>query len=98
MNAAFPSGRWFPAEVLHRIGNVGIITTDAGLRQRFIQKLPGGPDERPSGDILMITRLFSNKNDACSLGTLAENRLSTSLPKIAGLTSFCGVADLGEVR
>src|SRR5437016_2478629 len=41
-------------EVLHRIGDEGLVARNAGIGQCLIEQAPGRPDERLAGEVLLI--------------------------------------------
>ena len=58
MNATFTPR--FELEVLHSVGDVNILSADAGFLKRLIEYAACRPDEWRSGQILLITRLFAD--------------------------------------
>src|SRR6266850_6534614 len=43
-----------PLEVLHHVGDVDVAAVDAGLGQRAVEQLAGGPDERTPGEVFLV--------------------------------------------
>ena len=84
-----------PLEVLHRIGDVGVRPVDAGIGEGAVEQFPGGPDERPSLDVLLVARLPAHEHQRRAAGPLAEDRLGAAfeeaLPFTALLTVFFAV-------
>ncbi len=54
----------------HRIGNKKVAALDAAAGQYFIQKAPGGTDERLATLIFLPARGFTNEHHACRGRTL----------------------------
>jgi len=73
-------------EVLDCVGDIGRIAVNAGLPHCFIKQAPRRSDERPSGHILSIARLFAYEHDRGRSRTLAEYRLCCMLEKVAPAT------------
>lgn len=65
----------FELEVLHRVGDVYIVSGDAGLRESLIEHAARRPNERRSDQVLLIARLFSDEHDPCIGRALAEHGL-----------------------
>ena len=55
-------------EVLHRVGEVGLLAVDPGLPERPVEKLAGRTDEGAALQILLIARLFADEDDARMAG------------------------------
>jgi hypothetical protein len=70
-------------EVLYGVGDVDVVTFDAGGLQRLIQHAPGGADERPAGPILLVARLLADQHHGGARGSLAEDGLRGMPPKRA---------------
>src|SRR3954466_5332281 len=50
-------------EVLHRIGDEGLIARNAGIGERLVEDAPRWPDEWLAGEILLIARLLADQHD-----------------------------------
>jgi hypothetical protein len=81
MNATSAAG--LPLEVLDRIRDINIVTIDPGSFKGFIENLAGGTNEWSALQIFLIARLLSDKHYFGTRLSLAEDRLSSTLPQIA---------------
>lgn len=75
----------FPLEVFDRVGDVNFLAVNACFRKRLIQEVAGGPDKRFAFQILLIARLFADKNNLRGRQAFAEHGLRGVSPEIAGL-------------
>jgi hypothetical protein len=50
-------------EVLHRIGDVDLVASDAGSLERAVEHLAGGPHERTAGQILLVAWLLADEHE-----------------------------------
>ena len=66
-------------EMLDRVGDVGALAVDSRLRERAIEQLPGRPDERTPGQILLIARLLADEHDLRVERPFAEHRLGARI-------------------
>ena len=66
-------------EMLDRIGDVDRRAVDPGLLERDVEQLPGRADERPSGEVLLVTRLLADEHDRGIQRTFAEHGLSSHI-------------------
>jgi hypothetical protein len=62
-------------EVLDRIGDEHLVAGDAGVSESTIQHPSGGPDERQSGQILLVTGLLADQHDRSTPRPLPRHRL-----------------------
>jgi len=53
------------------------------LRQRGVEQLPRWADKRPSSQILLVSRLFTDEDDLRVERPFAEHRLRRALMQIA---------------
>jgi len=83
---AFGAGISRPLEVLHRVGDVDVVTIDAGGVERVVEQPAGRANERPTRTILHVARLFTDNDDTCRARPLAEHGLCAHLPEIAAAT------------
>src|SRR5262249_27275415 len=51
---------------------------------RSIQELARGPDERPAGEVLVVSRLLTDEHEGRERFSLAEDRLGRALPEVTG--------------
>ena len=82
MDAAFAAR--FPFEMFDNIRDVGLFAIDARRFHRIVEQATGWSDERFAREIFFVTRLLADKQDVCSPGTFAKNRLRSFLPEVAG--------------
>ena len=68
-----------PLEVLDDVGDVDGLPVDAGVLERLVEELPGGPDERLTGLVLLVAGLLPDEHGLCVLTSLAENGLRSAL-------------------
>lgn len=90
MNAAFPTR--FPLKMFHRIRDVYLGSINSSFFQRAIHDFAGRPDERFTGDVFVISRLFANEHQSRGLGALPKNGLRCSLVKMTRLAMLCCLA------
>jgi hypothetical protein len=83
-----------PLEVLDGVRHVRARTIEAGVLERAVEELPGGPHERMSLDVLAVTRLLADEHQLGVLGPFAEDRLRAGLPEWAGLAAGSRFAQL----
>ena len=67
-------------EVLHRVGDVGLLPRDAGFVEDGVEDLAGRPDEGLSGNVFLVARLLADEHDFRRLRPLAEHRLGRVAP------------------
>ena len=63
MDAALPAR--LPLEMLYHVGDVNLITINAGLFQRAIEHCPGGTDKRSSGEVFFVPWLLTHQHYSC---------------------------------
>ena len=89
-------------EVFHGVGEIDVATVDARIAERSIEKRAGGPDKRQASQVLLVTGLLTDHNNARGWRALAKNGLSgmtvqiTTLAFLGGIAQFhkaCGVGD-----
>src|SRR5205823_2679320 len=85
-------------EVLDDVRDVDLRTIDAGGLERAIEELPGGTDERPADEVLVVARLLADEDDLGMGAALAEDRLRPALPEAARLAVDGGIAELRKRR
>jgi hypothetical protein len=78
-------------EVLDRIGDVAAVTIYASLFQALVEKAASGTNKRLARQILLIARLFSDKDDLGILRTVSEDEMSGVAIEIATPAGF-GIA------
>ena len=67
-------------EVLHRVGDVCLLSRDAGLIEGDVEDPAGRPDEGFSGNILLVARLLADEHDFRRLRPLAKYCLGRVAP------------------
>jgi hypothetical protein len=72
-------------EMLHRVGDVNLAAIDAGLLQRAVEHLPGGPDERFAGEVFLVAGLLADQHDAGPLRAFAEYGPGRVFPQWTGV-------------
>jgi hypothetical protein len=73
----------FPLEVLDRICNVNRVAIYSCLFHAGVQKFPRWSDERLSGLVFLISRLFADEHDRRVCGSLSEYGLRGFTEKVA---------------
>jgi len=69
--------------MLDDVRHVGELAVDPCLLERLVEQAPGGPDERPAGQVLLIARLFPDQDDLRPGRAFAEDRLRGVLVQVA---------------
>src|ERR1700687_4167229 len=87
-----------PLEVLHDVRDVGVAPIDAGFRQRLVQQPPRAADEGAPLDILAISRLLPDEEEARLARALPEHRLRAAIPEVAGAADGRGAAEIPQSR
>jgi hypothetical protein len=90
-----------PLEMLHNIGDIHFLTVDSRFDQRGIKQLSGRSDEGFAVEILLIPRLLTDQHDLGRGLALAEYRLRSLPPEVAGSAIASGglqLADCGFPR
>src|SRR3984957_17275062 len=62
-------------EMLHRVGDEGFLSRNAGIRKRLVENASGGTDERLAGQIFLVAGLFADQHEGGVLRPLAGHRL-----------------------
>src|SRR5690606_15859753 len=70
-------------EVFYRIGDIGLLAVDANFLEDRVEELACGTDEGLSGEILAITGLLADEDDARVLRPFAEHCLRRILVEVA---------------
>ena len=79
------------------VGHVDL-PVDAGILERLVEELPGGPDERLPGLVLLVAGLLPDEHGLCTLASLAENGLRSALVEVARGAGGGRLAELGQGR
>lgn len=77
------------AEVLDRVGQIGVLLSDPCLVHRAMQQAPGRPDERLTVTVLHVSGLLADEHHLGVRGTAGEHDLSCRLPEFAP-SAACG--------
>ena len=88
----------FPLEVFHDVRDVDAGSIDAGVRERTVQQLAGGPDKRMARQVFLIARLLADEHQLGLARAFAEDRLCPEFPEIAAAAVLGRLADLRERR
>jgi hypothetical protein len=94
MDATFSAG--LPLEVLDRIGDINIAAIDPGSFKGFVENLSGGSNEWLALQVFLIAWLLSDKHYLGARLSLAEDRLSGTLPEITTFAVMDSSAERGE--
>ena len=70
-------------EMLDRVGDIGSLPLDPGLPERLVEQLPGGADERPSGQIFLVAGLLADEQDERIERPFAEHGLRRAFVEVA---------------
>src|SRR5262249_45994271 len=84
MNPAFPAR--LPLKMFYRVRDVNLGPINSSFFERLVHDFPSWPDERFTGDIFIVARLFADEHHRCTLRTFAKNRLRRPLVKMTRLT------------
>jgi hypothetical protein len=85
-----------PREVLHGVGHEHAAAIDPGFRQRAVEQLACGADERMSRDVLLVAGLLADEKDARALVAFPGHGLRRVLPQVAGAAFLHAVAQSVE--
>src|SRR3954453_6850376 len=95
VNAPFAAR--LPFEMLHRVRHVDVVAIDLGFLERAIEQLAGWPDERLSGEILLVAWLLAQEQQLRPLRTFAEDGLRSELIEMTSGARLCRGLDFREV-
>src|SRR5207237_9086299 len=80
-----------PFEMFHRIGDINLVSIDAGFHKRLVQNLSGRSDKRMSLNVFLIAGLFAYKHHSRFRAAFPKHGLRPTLPKVACLAvGRCG--------
>src|SRR5262249_7830616 len=96
MNPSF-SAR-VPLKMFHCVRDINLGPINSSFLERLVHDFSSWPNERSSGDILVIPRLFANKDYPCPLRAFPENCLRGTLVKVTRLAIFRCVAHSRPTR
>src|SRR3546814_13375288 len=82
-----PLATWFPVEMLDGVGDVAPLPIEARRLQRLVENATGWADERRTGEILVVARLFADQHDARASCAFAEHGLRRVRVQIAAAAS-----------
>ncbi len=85
-----------PLEVLDRVRDVGELAVDSGRLEPLVENAPGRPDERLSGQILLVPGLLANEDDLGGAPALPEDGLRARLPEVARPAAGGRLAELRQ--
>lgn len=77
-------------KVLHDIGQINFFSRQLHFGERGIEQLPGRADERLTGQVLRIARLFADEHDARVCRAAAKDSLGRVTSQFASRTTVCG--------
>lgn len=83
---------WLVLEMLDRVRDVDRAPIDAGLGKGRVEDCSGRADERATGAIFLIARLFTNERDPGIRRTFAKDRLCRMSTKVTSSAAGGGVA------
>ena len=66
------------------VGDEYLAAIQSDVRQELVEQLPGGSDEGPSLEILVVSRCFAQEEDPGLAAPLARHRLACAPVKGAG--------------
>src|SRR5205085_5780207 len=75
-----------PLEVLHDVRDIDPPAIDPRIRERAIEKLACGADERATREVFLVARLLADEHQGGVAIALAEHRLGAPLPQRARAT------------
>ena len=86
-----------PAEVLHRVREIGLLASDARELERVVEHAARGADEGVALDVLVVARLLADEHEMRAARPLAEDGLRRLPPEIAALAAGRRRAHLVEI-
>ena len=86
MDTSFPAR--LPLKMFHGVRHINLGPINSSFFERSIHYFPSGSNERFTGDILIISRLFAHEHDKGVLWTFAEYSLRCALVKVTRLAIF----------
>jgi hypothetical protein len=92
MNAPFPPR--LPFEVFHNVGDIGEAAVDFGFLQRMVEEFAGRADKGLAGQVFVVARLLTDKEELRFWRAFAEDRLRALFPQVTSLAAFRNLADL----
>jgi hypothetical protein len=75
-----------PLEVLDRVRDVHLTAIDAGFLECFVEHAAGGPDERMTGDVFLVTGLLADEHYLRRCRAFTEHGLRCVAPQVATAT------------
>src|SRR6266545_3396366 len=72
--------------MLHGIGDVGLVTRDAGIGERLVEKRAGRTDKWLALKIFLVAGLLADEHRPRALRSFAEYRLRRVLIQVAAAT------------
>ncbi len=86
-----------PFEMLHRVGDINIVTIDPGFAESAVEKLSRRADEQLPSEILLIARLLAQKHDRRALRTFTKHGLRSELVQMTGGATSRRGRNFGQV-
>ena len=74
---------WFPFEMFYGIGDIDVVSRDPGFGQGLIQDVSCRTDERMTGSVFLVARLFADQDDLGMTCPFSEDGLCGLLVEIA---------------
>jgi hypothetical protein len=93
MEPSLAARRATPLEVLDDIGDVHLVTHDAGRLQRLVQDPSGGTDEWLALSVLYVAGLLPDDQQPSAFAAGPEDGLGRVSPQVAGLAACRGGAE-----
>src|SRR5690348_8252165 len=85
-----------PLEVLDGVRHIDVVACDAGGLERLVEHVARRTDERMTGDVFLVSRLFADQHHPRIRASLAEHRLRCVAPQIASATLVHRASQTGE--
>src|SRR3546814_4102848 len=84
--------------MLDGVGDVAPLPIEARRLQRLVENATGWADERRTGEILVVARLFADQHDARASCAFAEHGLRRVRVQIAAAASGRSLAQRSQTR
>ena len=84
MDTPLAARRGFPAEVLHRVGQIHVRPREPGIAERAVEHPPGRTDKRRPLTVLDIAGLLADEDYLRGAAASSEHDLGRVLVQLAG--------------
>lgn len=88
----------FPFEMLHCVGDIDFVASDAGFGEALIEQQAGESDEGRALNIFAVAGLFAHEDEPGASAAGPEDSLSSVLIERTGATGAGGVTEAAEIE